>query len=126
MHSMMNSSRTRTLPITPGHRRLSRRVSHAGASFRRSQDATTAMGGPSSTPFDLLAEPLAGLAQQFETMQDNFEMMKGVNDSLVGFNKAFSGFLFGLSVNGECVDWSEVRLHFLTGRPLFLWATLLA
>lgn len=81
------------------HQPLSRRISYAPP-----------IAGDRA--LDFLVEPFADLASSFETLQENFECIKDVNDALVNFNNAFGSFLFGLSVNGACVEWPEVCICF--------------
>ncbi|OZJ02799.1 hypothetical protein BZG36_04420 [Bifiguratus adelaidae] len=59
---------------------------------------------------DNLAEPLQEMATVFETLTDNFNAIQDVNDSLIRMNKSFGAFLFGMSVNGGCVDWPDAPI----------------
>ncbi|RUP43010.1 hypothetical protein BC936DRAFT_137779, partial [Jimgerdemannia flammicorona] len=83
---------TTTMLASKQHQPLSRRISYAPNS---------------SLSLDFLVHPIGQIASQFDALQENFECVKDVNDALVNFNNAFASFLFGLSVNGACVEWPE-------------------
>ncbi|RPA84453.1 hypothetical protein BJ508DRAFT_38423, partial [Ascobolus immersus RN42] len=60
-----------------------------------------------SFPLDTLTPQFAELSDSLQYLQENLSDLQQMHESLSRFSESFAGFLYGLNMNGYCVEFPE-------------------